>query len=147
MKTYTAKISREKQDEHSFLVALIPAPSIPEEFAENKEVHIAECAVVAANHALDGKNKWAYVHLEADEKQTIGDALVAACAPMYEWVWCNLYVDGQDPLSNREEKLVEYVEFLLDYSRRIAQSQITPADLVVLMEIRKTMKEIKNGKE
>ena len=147
MKNYTAKISKEKQDEHSFLVAIIPAPAIPEEFAENKEVHIAECAVVAANHALDGKNRWAYVHLEADEKQTIGDALVAACAPMYEWVWCNLYADGQDPLTEREEKLVEYVEFLLDYARRVAQRQITSVDLVNLIEIRKTLKEIKNGKE
>ena len=49
-------------------------------------------------------------------------------------------------LGSREEKLVEYVEFLLDYARRIAQRQITPADLAVLTEIRKTLKEIKNGK-
>lgn len=52
-----------------------------------------------------------------------------------------------DNLEKENEKLVEYVEFLLDYARRVAQRQITSADLVNLMEIRKTLKEIKDGEE
>lgn len=91
---YEAIISTKKQDEHSFLAALIPAISIPSEYAHEDEIHITDCAVIAANHGNNGRNKWAYVHLESAEKETIGNALVAACAKMNTWYWCNLYKEG-----------------------------------------------------
>lgn len=105
MKTYTATISQDKLDEHSFLVALIPALSIPTDFLETDEVLISDCAVIAANHALDGKNKWAYVHLESAEKEVIGNALSEACAQLNQWYWCNLYSSGLSELEEYKQRL------------------------------------------
>ena len=110
MKRYTAEISVTKKDQHSFLVALIPALSIPAEFKEDCNIMESDCAVIAANHGYDGNNQWAYVHLERDEKQTIGEALRDACVEMGKWYWCNLYSQGEDEVDDLRARHTALVE-------------------------------------
>lgn len=106
MKTYTVEINYEKKNEHSFLVALVPAPAIPDCYEEDKEIMLSNCAVVAANHSHEG-GTWAYVHLERGEKQAIGDALSDSCVKMGWWYWCNLYSAGEDELDELRTRLAE----------------------------------------
>ncbi len=83
------EISKGKKDDNSFLVSLIPLPALPAEM--KKGDFFTECAVVAVND-VDGNEIFSAVHLEADEKDKIGHAIADKCAPMGEWLWCNLYV-------------------------------------------------------
>jgi len=46
-------------------------------------------------------------------------------------------------MTEREKKMKEHIEYLLDYARRIAQRQITLNDPAKLMEIRLFLKELK----
>lgn len=70
------------------MVALIPALPIPSDLMTNEIV--TGCAVIAANDENEN-GIYAYVHLESDEKEFIGDALANACVPMNTWVWCQLF--------------------------------------------------------
>ncbi len=81
-------LSKSKKTTHAFMVALIPALSIPEGLKSLDT--ISDCAIIAANDE-GGNEIYSYVHLEKDEKQFIGDALANACAPMNEWFWCELF--------------------------------------------------------
>jgi hypothetical protein len=45
-------------------------------------------------------------------------------------------------LSTRETVLLNYIEYLLDYARRVAQRQITQGDVARLTAIRATVKEL-----
>jgi len=84
------EINKEQTTPESFMVALIPALPIPDEF-EISEGN-TECAVIAANDC--GNEIYAYVHLHSAEKQFIGDALSNACAELNTWYWCELYDNG-----------------------------------------------------
>jgi len=88
------KISKEKQTDASFMVALIPALDLPSDLPVIDS--FTNCAVIAAGDE-NGNGIFSYVHLHADEKQCIGDALAEACAPMSEWVWCELFDNGVAP--------------------------------------------------
>jgi hypothetical protein len=46
-------------------------------------------------------------------------------------------------MTENERKLVEAVEFLLDYSRRVALRQVHQGDLMELVHIRQTIKQVK----
>ena len=81
-------LSKSKKTSHAFMVALIPALPIPKGLKALGT--ITDCAIIAANDE-NGNEIYSYVHLESDEKQFIGDALVNACAPMNEWFWCELF--------------------------------------------------------
>ena len=87
---YTVMIANARLNRHSFLVALVPALSIPSEFPLNEDILISDLAIIAANKGTN-TDKWAYVHLEKDEKPVIGDAMVEACCKINKWYWCNLY--------------------------------------------------------
>lgn len=78
----------EKKIGKAFMVALIPALPIPSDLMTNEIV--TGCAVIAANDENEN-GIYAYVHLESDEKEFIGDALANACVPMNTWVWCQLF--------------------------------------------------------
>lgn len=83
-----AQIYDVKHTKDSFLVALLPIPSIPVYMCPAKE--LTECAIIAAN--VDNCDTFSYVNLESDEKEVIGDALSNACAKMSKWYWCNLFI-------------------------------------------------------
>lgn len=87
---YTVMIANARLNRHSFLVALVPALSIPSEFPLNEDILISDLAIIAANKGTN-TDKWAYAHLEKDEKPVIGDAMVEACCKLNKWYWCNLY--------------------------------------------------------
>lgn len=46
-------------------------------------------------------------------------------------------------MTENERRLVEAVEYLLDYARRVAQRQIHQGDLMELVHIRQLLKEVK----
>ena len=48
-------------------------------------------------------------------------------------------------MTTRERLLVSFIEFLLDYARRVAQHQVVQNDLTELLIIRNTIKQIKTS--
>ena len=118
------EINTEKQNYHSFLVALVPVPSLPDHILPNIDVMDSECAVVAANHNLDGNNKFAYVHLEKDEKQAIGNALANSCVRLNEWVWCNMYKDDPDEDNYPSEKCEALREAAQEFCDRCERGEV-----------------------
>ena len=84
------ELSKTKVDSSSFMVALIPALPIPVDLTASDTV--TNCAIIAAND-VNGNGIYSYVHLGADEKQFIGECLEESCAPMSEWLWCNMYIN------------------------------------------------------
>ena len=50
-------------------------------------------------------------------------------------------------MTTRERLLVSFIEFLLDYARRIAQHQVKHSDATELAIIRNTVKQLKTKTE
>ena len=50
-------------------------------------------------------------------------------------------------MTENERKLLEAVEFLLDYSRRVSQHQVRESDLMALVHIRQLVKAVKEEGE
>lgn len=46
-------------------------------------------------------------------------------------------------MTENERRLLEAVEFLLDYSRRVSQRQVRESDLMALVHIRQLVKAVK----
>ena len=88
MKNYRCEINKERQDENSFIVALLPVPKFPNDKPVDDIVRQPLQAVIAANDVL---GEWSFCSLEIDEKHCIGDALNGLKTPECEWVYCNLY--------------------------------------------------------
>lgn len=54
---------------------------------------------------------------------------------------------GKARLTEREERLLAAVEFLLDYARRVSQGQARQEDWKKIADIRRLVNNIKNGGE
>lgn len=54
---------------------------------------------------------------------------------------------GKARLTEREERLLAAVEFLLDYARRVSQGQVRQEDWKKIADIRRLVNNIKNGGE
>ncbi len=89
-KIFRINFTRVKESKNAFLVAMIPALPLPTTLVTSEIV--TGIAVIAAND-VDGGGVYSYVHLEADEKEFIGDTMVGACIPMNTWVWCELFTN------------------------------------------------------
>ena len=50
-------------------------------------------------------------------------------------------------MTDKEKEMLNMIEFLLDYARRVAQRQIVHEDWAELAKIRTFIKEVKSGKE
>lgn len=57
------------------------------------------------------------------------------------------YGMGKARLTEREERLLAAVEFLLDYARRVSQGQVRQEDWKKIADIRRLVNNIKNGGE
>lgn len=49
-------------------------------------------------------------------------------------------------ISDKEKEMLNMIEFLLDYARRVAQRQVVMDDTVHLLKIRTFIKELKSEK-
>lgn len=69
---------------------------------------------------MDGNNEFAYVHLEKDEKQAVGDALANACVGLNEvGLGSNIYKDDEDDCpSEKCEALREAAQEFCDRCER-----------------------------
>ena len=50
----------------------------------------------------------------------------------------------KENITEREKIMKDYIEYLLDYARRISQRQIVSDDLIKLKEIRSFLKDLKD---
>ena len=49
-------------------------------------------------------------------------------------------------MTDREKRMIQFIEFLLNYANRIGRRQVVREDWVILAEIRAFLKEVKNEK-
>jgi hypothetical protein len=82
----TATISTERSHPSSFAVMLRNAPPFPDG-KDTKPIDVQPLAVIAAN---DDGGKWGWASLDQEEKNIVGDALVAYGAGVDTWYWCLL---------------------------------------------------------
>ena len=47
-------------------------------------------------------------------------------------------------MTDREKRMIQFIEFLLNYANRIGRRQVVREDWVILAEIRTFIKEVKN---
>ena len=47
-------------------------------------------------------------------------------------------------MTDREKRMIQFIEFLLNYANRIGRRQVVREDWVILAEIRAFLKEVKN---
>lgn len=81
-----AVISAEREGYQSFAVILRDAPPFPDDGPVKTDV--TKYNVGAANNA---SGEWAWVALTGEEKDVIGDAMLAFGADIDVWYWCTLF--------------------------------------------------------
>lgn len=86
------QVTKDKQHEKSFAVALLEVPALPENADNIQDVVRKPLSAVVA--AVDNGEGWSFTTLSKEEKRTIGDQLVEAGAGFSEWWWCLQYVDA-----------------------------------------------------
>jgi len=88
MNKFRCEIHESRQDESSFIVALLSVPNFPDDKPCKEIVRMPLQAVIAAN---DDSGEWGFCILDADEKNCIGSKLNELGVKECEWKYCNLY--------------------------------------------------------
>lgn len=87
---YSCKITKEREHDEAFLVALLNVPDFPDEQRIDTVVYQPMYCVVAATSDEKG---WSFITLTPDEKMCICDSLVDEKVKIFTWYYCELYSD------------------------------------------------------
>lgn len=103
---YNYKVSRHKEHQKSYIVCFLSVPAFPHEDEKCRDkVHQPKKAVIGAaqrfrEEQVDGD--WAFINFSGEEKELIGEQLLALNAKDGEWFYCTQY--NKEYLDKQESK-------------------------------------------
>jgi len=72
----------------AFAVMLRLAPQLPDDSGLHSISHARQVITASKNN---NENRWGWVHLDGDEKDAIGEAMMIEECDLDKWYWCAIY--------------------------------------------------------